>query len=318
MRIKCISIEPLKEKWLNHVEKKCGVHIELVTRESWQNHRDKIQGCELLICRDRDLSEEFLDEFKSLQYIFIVSAGVEKLPFEYLKNRNISVINSGGASDSAMSDYVIGAMLMFSSRFKECIEYKMQEHWQKFLMTESLKGKKLIVVGAGKIGRAIARKAKVMEMVTFGVKRTKSKLPEFDEVYSLDELESILPNADYVACTIPLTEETLYLFNETRFSCMNSNAVFINISRGKIVNEDDLIHALENGKIKAAVLDVFEIEPLPKDSKLWKLDNVVITPHSSGRINDFLGRSMEIFAENMCYLLRNEEVPNLVDLDKKY
>lgn len=318
MQINCISIEFLKEEWILNVKRNCGVNIELVERGLEAEYKEKIEECEVLICRDRDLSEAYLDKFLALKYIYIVSAGVEKIPFNYLKRRKINVINSGGTSDSAMSDYVIGAMLLFSCRFKECVESKIKRHWEKFLLSESLKGKKLLIVGAGKIGRAVAKKAKAMEMTVYGIKRDIVEVPGFDEIFSLQELEKILPVADYIVCTIPLTKETVYLFDKSKFSRMNTDAVFVNISRGKIVNEKDLITVLEGKNIKAAVLDVFETEPLPKESRLWELDNVVITPHSSGRIEEFLGKSMEIFSYNMNCLIENKRIPNLIDLEKGY
>ena len=317
MQMRCISIEPLKKEWVQDVNKKCGIEIKFLDgtdRENWE----RIQKCELLICRDRDLSVKFLDEFVTLKYIYIVSAGVEKLPFEYLKKRNILVMNSGGASDAAMSDYVIGAMLLFSSNFKECIENKMKKHWKKFLYSNSLRDKKILIVGAGRIGCAIAQKAKAMGMLVYGIKRSRTEIPYFDKIFSLQNMKTILPLADYIVCTIPLTEETMYLFDMDKFELMNSNAIFINVSRGKIIKENDLINALKENKIRAAVLDVFETEPLPQESKLWDLDNVIITPHSSGRIENFLEYSMDIFSRNMNCLLQQKNIPNLIDLDRGY
>lgn len=317
-KIKCVSIEHLKDEWMQKIREKCTLELHYVSRENIDFSADLLSEAEILICRDRDLSEEFLDTFKRLKFIFIVSAGVEKLPFEYLKKRNIRVANSGGISDEAMSDYAVGAMLLFSSRFKECMEYKSQHYWKPYLMTDVLKQKRLLIVGAGKIGQAIAKKASVFGMHITGIKRKLNTLPDFDEISILKDLDIELPKADYVVCTIPLTEETYHLFDRQRFEKMKKTAVFINLSRGKVIDQSALIEILDMRKIRGAVLDVFETEPLEHESALWDLDNVVLTPHSSGRIEDFLRYAVDVFITNVNQYCYGEKMDNAVDLENRY
>lgn len=313
-----LSLEPLKQEWLIDVEKKIKERIYVVTKAELFKGDGLEADTEVLICRDRDLNVGFLAKFPQLQFIFIVSAGVEKLPFSYLKERKILVANTSGVSDAAMSDYVLGGMLMYSSKFLECYQYKQENYWKPYLMSEGLRGKELLIVGAGKIGSAVAAKAKAFAMKIIGIRNQKMENQLFDVMDTLENLERYLVSADYVVCTLPLTENTYHLFDEKKFTKMKNSAVFINVSRGKLVDEQGIIKALKRGCIRGAVLDVFEEEPLNRESELWKLGNVIITPHSSGRIEEFLKHSMDVFVRNITAYRNDKDLPNHVDLEKGY
>lgn len=317
-RWKCVTIEPLKEEWMQKIRQKCIVDLYYIDRSDLNLEKDLWSNIEILICRDRDLHIEFLNKLTIVKMIFIVSAGVEKIPFEYLKERGIMVANAGGISDNAMSDYAIGAMLLFSSKFKECIEYKSQKYWKPYLITDSLKDRTLLIVGTGKIGKSVAKKAKVFDMNIVGIKRTKGQVEHFNRIEILDNLNHVLPCADYVVCTVPLTEYTYHLFDKSRFEKMKQTAVFINVSRGKIVDEAALEKIMHDRKIRGAVLDVFEVEPLPKSSLLWSLDNVIVTPHSSGRIEEFLMHAVDIFIENFNQFTLGKKMANEINLNCRY
>lgn len=313
-----ISIEPLKPEWINSIEKKIGEKIHLIHKNELDENGCLIADSEVLICRDRDLSEGLLMKFPALKFIFVVSAGVEKLPFDYLQQNGIVVANTSGVSDAVLSDYVIGAMLMYSSKFFDCFRYKQENYWKPYLMSEGLFGKELVIVGAGKVGRAVAAKATAFGMRVVGIKSQVTEESLFNVIDVLDNLDSYLATADYVACTLPLTKETYHLFTEEKFSIMKESAVFINVSRGKLVDEQGLISSLKANSIKGAVLDVFEEEPLNSESELWSLENVIISPHSSGRIAEFLKYSMGVFEKNLLAFRNKEKLPNQVDLEKGY
>lgn len=315
---KCVTIEQMDEGIIRHVETETGISVSYIERGSVLVGQECYNDVQILVCRDRDLSKVFLDRFSALEFIFIISAGVEKLPFSYLQERQITVANCGGVSDDAMSDYVIGAMLLFSSRLKDCILYQRVRHWQKYLVTDSLCKKRLLIVGVGKIGTAIAEKASAFHMEIVGIKSMPLNADNFLYITTLENLDEELENADYVVCTLPLTEKTHHLFQADRFIHMKPSAIFINVSRGKIVDEQAIYEALRDKLIGGAVLDVFETEPLSDNSPLWEMDNVVITPHSSGRIQGFLGHAMSKFIENVRAYITDEEIPNRIDLSKRY
>lgn len=318
MRMEIISLEPMRAEWLEEIAKQTGQEVKVVSRDLVQENEELLSVAEILICRDRDLKSELLDILQSVKWIFVVSTGVDKLPFKVLREKGIEVVNSPNVSDEAMSDYTIGAMMLYSCKFKELLHYQKEKYWKPYAMTDPLCGKKLLIVGAGRIGQRIAQKAKVFGMNLYGICRETKELPAFDVVKGMEALPELCIMADYVVCTLPLTAETKYIFDEDVFRTMKKEAVFINISRGGLVNTEALVKCLKERVIAGAVLDVFEKEPISADSELWELDNLVITPHSSGRIENYLEQAMKIFAENLREYIETGKLINTVDLRKGY
>lgn len=278
------------------------------------------QSIDTLICRDRDLNPEIIDQLKRLQMIFILSVGVEKLPWDYLRKRNIKVAHvSGEICSRQISEYVIGAMLSYSANLLLCQNNRLNKYWQKFLTISSLDSKNVIIVGYGDIGKEIARKCKFFNMnVMISSLHKKQRDGLFDYWFNIDDLEQEVSKADYVVCTVPLTASTCNLFDTKIFSSMKQSSVFINISRGNVVNEDSLIKALENKEISGAVLDVFSKEPLESSCPLWEFDNVILTPHTSGRIENFVDNAIDYFIINYREFISNNRMPNCVDLERGY
>ena len=151
-----------------------------------------------------------------------------------------------------------------------------------------------------------------------GVKKHLGELPFFDKIVSLNALDKSLEDADYVVCVLPLTPDTYQIFDYSKFCKMKETAVFINISRGKLCVEEDIIKALDNHCLNSVVLDVFENEPLPADSPLWDCPNVIITPHSSGRLEDFMTEAIRYAANNIFAFINGLELPNKVNLENGY
>jgi len=307
------SIEPIGDETIKIVEENTGCRFVYVPRDEFLNS-GILTDVEALVCRDRDDINAIIDACPSLSFMFIVSVGVERLPFERLAERGITVCNPRGLNSPIMAEYVLGAILAHSTRIWENLKNQFQSHWKKFQCVEPLNGKKLLVIGAGSTGSLIAQKAKMFGMKTIGIKRRKTIVPEFDEIGTLDDLEDVLPDADFVVCTIPLTPSTERLFTERRFRMMKTSALFVNISRGKIISENDLVKCLESGTPGAAVLDVFEKEPLTPESPLWKTNNLYVTPHSSGRLQNFVDKTMAYLIESVNAVNSGKDVPNKVDL----
>lgn len=315
---KIYTIEPLTPSQQEILTSNTNLEVVQLDRNACLAEKETILDIEILICRDRDRVSDFIDNCPNLRLIFIVNTGVEKLPFEKLREKNIVVCNTGGINAPIMSEYVMGAILQHSTRIKENIQNQANHHWKKFQCVDSLSGKRLLIVGAGRTGHLIARKAKAFDMHVTGVKKHLGELPFFDKIVSLDELDDELKSADYVVCVLPLTPETNQLFNYSKFEKMKTEAVFINISRGKLCIEQDIIKALINHCIASAVLDVFENEPLSTDSPLWDCPNVIITPHSSGRLEDFMTEAVKYAATNIHAFVKGKELPNKVNLENGY
>lgn len=256
------------------------------------------------------MDEDLVKAADKLKWVFSISAGVEKLPIEELKSRGVIINNTSGVHAGAIAEYVLGGLLMMSHHFHKYYKDQLQGVWGNAHSGENLEGKTMCIIGAGNIGREIGKKAKAFDMNVIGLKRTPEALRYFDQVLPMDKLEETLGIADYVVLVTPLTEETYHLMNESRFQLMKSSGVFVNVSRGDTVEEGALIRALQNKRIAGAVLDVFHEEPLADNSPLWSLDNVIITPHTSGISKNTTKRIIDIFQNSYnCY--RNKEaLPN--------
>lgn len=221
-----------------------------------------------------------------LQWIHATSAGVDALMFPALVESNVVVTNARGIFDRTIAEYVLCTLLMFAKDFPGSLRYQREHRWQ-HRDSERLEGQRVLVVGAGSIGRQIARLASAVGLLVHGVARnTRHDDPDFISVHSQAELLDQLALADYVVIAAPLTPQTQGLFDREAFNAMKSSARLINIGRGPIVRTDDLIAALEQGSIAGAALDVFEEEPLPQQHPLWDMPNVIMTAHMAG---DFVG-----------------------------
>ncbi len=245
------------------------------------------------------LDDDLLDAAKKLKVVLSISAGIEKLPMLKLHERGIAVCNSKGAQAGSIAEFVLGAMLCVSHDFPLFMRNQQKSVWQTVFTGQDLDGKTLIIVGAGNIGQAVARRAKAFNMTVLGIKRRPAPLEHFDAVYATDALTDVLPRADYVVLTTPLTPDTYRLIGADAFDAMKPSAVFINVSRGDIVDESALISALQMKQIAGAVLDVFHTEPLPPGSPFWTMENVLVTPHSSGPTDNAERKTIELLCENV-------------------
>lgn len=312
------SIEPISKESSDLIERELSCRYCYIERQNFSQRTDLHRNISVLICRDRDAVSEIIDCCPSLKFMFIVSTGVEKLPFRKLLEHGVVVANTGGLNAPIMSEYAMAYILSQSARVCENLKNQIKGIWKKFQCVDSLENRNLLIVGAGRTGRLLAQKAKAFSMNVVGIKKHVSKQDFFDQIDSLENIDFHLDEADFVVLTIPTTPETKQMFNYERFRKMKKNAVFINISRGALVNQEDLIKALKDELIGCAILDVFEEEPLSPSSEMWHLDNLIITPHSSGRLSNFMDQAIRCFVDNMKAFFVNEPLPNKVDLNAGY
>lgn len=309
------SLIPLERKYTDYFENGTGERIVNLTDRA--GAEKLLPGAEILVSFPR-IPEGYLDMAKNLKWIYIMSAGVNGLPFAELIRRNISVTNASGIHAEQMSEHAMGVMIMFSRRLDLNYRMQLRKKWLRVEDADELTGKSLCVVGAGTIGRELARKAGAFGMNVTGLKRNPSPVPFFDEILGMDRLHDALAKADYVVLLTPLTRETYRLFGEQEFASMKKSAVFLNLSRGDTVDETALIAALRGGTIRGAGLDVFHNEPLEPESPFWNLDNVILTPHNSGLSRHYFQRAVELFAQSYRCFRNGLELPNRVDLVKQY
>ena len=280
----------------------------------------ELPGAEILITYGEDLTSELLEkDCRALKWIMVVSAGLEKLPWDTLRERGILVTNARGIHKGPMSEYTLGVILQVARKSPQLFLKQRQKNWDRTIRVDEIDGKTLGILGAGSIGQEIARKAKVFGMKTLGLNKSGRPVEHFDHMFSGKDLHQVLRESDFVVVVVPLTGETHHLLGTTEFEVMKESACLINISRGDVVDEQALIAAVRNKKIAGAVLDVFSREPLPVDSPLWDLEGVIITPHLSGRSHLYMERAMEIFGHNLEVYLRGQgEMRNVIDLARGY
>lgn len=294
-------------------------NIEFSFHGSMKEAVTEIDSAEILVSYGGDLNEEVINKAANLKWLMVFSAGIEKIPFDTLKQRGILVTNARGTSKTPMAEYTIGMILQVARKTKQLIENEKLEEWNRRLKMIEISGATITIMGTGSIGLEIARIAKAFHMKTVGINRTGRNVDYFDEVYPVTELEKAIEQGDYIVSVLPSTRDTYHLLKEQHFKTMKKTCVFINIGRASLVDENVLIQALETGEIAHAVLDVFETEPLPKGHPFWKMENVTITPHLSGVSRQYLSRCIEIFEHNLHQYLSNENnFINVVDLDRGY
>lgn len=263
---------------------------------------------------------EKIKDFKNLKWIFSYSAGVDIYPLQTLKEMGVVLTNTSGVHAKNISEQVMGAMIAFSRNFIESMKNKRKRKFDKGIRLGELVGERLLIIGTGAIGKEIARKAEFFEMEVDGVRSKKSneKIEHFNKIYSIDEIENILGDYNYIVSILPSTEKTKNFFDKKKFSLMDKDAVFMNVGRGDLVVEPDLIDALESHKIRGAYLDVYNKEPLDESSKLWDFDNILMTPHNAGITPHYLKRSLEIFMRNLKNFRENKEMVNVIDYNLGY
>jgi len=308
-----------------YVEKIRSVSPEVEVVKS----KDKEEALEL--AKDVDclfagfFSKELLQGAKKLKWIQSWGAGVERILIPEVVKSRVIVTNAGGIHPTPISEHVIGMMLCFTRRLHVYIRNQTEKKWEQLEtwtspMVEELSGKTLGIVGLGKIGTEIAKKAKCLGMRVIATKRdlTSPALTYVEKLVSPADLNQLLAESDFAVLSLPLTKETEGMIGERQLRSMKPTGILINVSRGKIIQENKLVQALKQGWIGGAGLDTFENEPLPENSELWNFKNVIITPHIAGDTPHYAERLTNIFTENLNRFLRKQPLINVVDKNLGY
>ena len=235
---------------------------------------------EAVICNALFQSND-IERFSSLRLIQLTSAGLDRVPLDYIRTHSIELHNASGVYSVPMAEFAIGGILQLYKGSRGFMRSQCSHRWTKQRNLLELYGRSVCVVGTGHLGREISVRLKAFGCRIVGVNRTLRPAYGFDEILSLEKLRDASSKADVLICCLALTEETKGLFDRDIFESLPKNAVFVNVSRGALVIEADLIGWLRTDRALGAVLDVFENEPLPPDSPLWDMENVILTPHNS-------------------------------------
>ncbi|WP_209316390.1 D-2-hydroxyacid dehydrogenase [Halomonas salinarum] len=239
-----------------------------------------------------------LTRLTDYRWIHFLSAGVEKIwEMDFDKTRPL-MTKSSGVHGAPMSEYAIGAMLYFTKQLGRFHDQSRRAEWQRGWL-EELTGKQLTVLGLGNIGLSLARRAKAFDMEVAGTMRHLRPVEEVDRVVPMEEIGYELARTDFLVCCLPLTEATRGLVDDDLLGNLKPGAVLIDISRGGVVQGGAVLNALNTGILKGAALDVFEQQPLPPESPLWKREDVLITPHVSGTTPYYLERALGVLVANL-------------------
>ncbi len=278
------------------------------------------QGARALLraAMTKEALSKTLRSVPSIEWFHTSTAGFDWVMVPEIEERNLTVTRSAASYSIPIGEYAIGAMFLLAKRFPALLKAQAERTWTA-PDPDEIGGKTVGIVGAGAIGGEVARHAKCLGMRVIGTKRTPEALPDYDLVLSPSELPQVLEASDFVVLACPLTPETRHMLGEAEFRQMKPTAYLINVARGALVVESALVKALEQGWIAGACVDAFEQEPLPPDSPLWALENLVITPHSSFRSPRNMERVLSEFMINLDHYLKGEPLENrLRDLTLGY
>ncbi|MGN0339999.1 MAG: D-2-hydroxyacid dehydrogenase [Lachnospira sp.] len=285
----------------------------ITVRENYIRNAEVIVG-------EPDIIDITKEKAPNLKWIQMSWAGTDKYTGNEGFPQNLMLTNASGAFGVIISEYILAGILNLYRRFAEYRDQRRNHEWNDLGTEECLYGKRILIMGTGNIGTETAKRLKAFDCYISGIRR-KNILPEyFDEVHLVEELSEELEKADIVINCMPNNSESIGLMNRKRFAVMKSNAVFVNVGRGLLLEEGAIEWALQEKKIAGAVLDVQRVEPLDKQSVLWNMENVLITPHVAGisfghsKITE--DKIWKIVRENLKRYVHGQPLINMVSFEE--
>lgn len=257
---------------------------------------------EALITMPKIVKEMNIEDYPKLKWIQYLMAGYDGIDLELFRDNDIDFCNAQDIFSKSIAEDVFAKILYFNRNIKYYIESMKEGKWEPIKEELELTNSNVLILGVGSIGKELAKRFKGFETYVIGYRKTNMGSENFDEIITTEEdLNMALQRADYVVLALPLTPDTMYFFDKEKLNMMKPSALLINVARGQVVNQLDLIEVLKEKRIRGAGLDVLDPEPLPKTNPLWKLDNVYITPHnasSSPHMRDRLYQMIRINLSN--------------------
>lgn len=238
----------------------------------------------------------------ALKWLHIFSAGADLWVYRELEARGVRITTSAGASATTVAHSAIAGLLALARQLPRCADAQRRRAWQPLYgrgEPRALPGQTAVIVGTGPIGQEIARLCRALRLITIGIRRNASPVPEFDEIEAFGAFHHVLPRADWLILACPLSPVTRGLVDAKAFALLPAGARMVNVARGAVIEEDALIAALRTGGLGGAFLDVFATEPLPPESGLWDLPGVIVTPHSAAASDGHATASARMFADNL-------------------
>jgi phosphoglycerate dehydrogenase-like enzyme len=260
---------------------------------------------------------ELLDAAPRLRFIQSISAGTDQFSRDAIRAAGVRLASAQGGNERAVAEHAMSLILALARQLHLARDRQGKAEWRGMIGDRSrremeLGGQTLLVVGLGRIGSRLARLANAFGMRVIGVKRNVDQVAGIERVVPTKALPTVLPEADFVALTCPLTPETEGLIGASQLAAMKRTAFLVNVARGRVVEEPALIRAIEAGTIAGAALDCFHEEPLPAASPLWRMENVIVTPHSAGETRRYESNVVDLLLENLDHFRKGEPLTNQI------
>lgn len=278
---------------------------------------DEIKDIDLMVCFD-PFHKIDIGLFPNLKWIQLLSAGINQVPIDKVLAQNIILTNNRGGYSVPIAEWIVLKILEMLRNSKEFYNKQNKKIWKMDTSLLELYGKTIGFIGTGSIAQEAAKRLEGFGVKILGISASGKAVNHFHHCFSIDKINDIVPQCDFLIIAAPYTDETHHLIDESVFASMKDGTYLVNIARGSIIDEKALINNLKSGKIKKAALDVFEVEPLPEDSPLWEMDNVIISPHNSWASEMYSKRRYEIAYKNMERYINKKELVNVVDLKIGY
>ncbi len=306
--------DELTPQWLDRIAAETGANLMV--------SRSKDEAAEMISSAHVGLGfvpPALLRDASSMKWLQTAYAGVEGVLGVPWGNPEMILTNGSGIFGPNIAEQIIGMMISFTRGLHKARDAQKQRQWKWPYSFGELYGSRVGLLGYGDIGRETAKRLKVFGCQLTAIRRSPSEADEWvDAVYPWTELENVLPQLDFLVCSLPHTEATAGMLPLRRLQMLPKHAVVVNVGRGSLMPEPDLVEALETGCIAGAALDVTAVEPLPTESRLWELDNVVLTPHNSGQTPYHVERGLQIFFDNWQRFREGKALKNLVTPDLGY
>ncbi len=295
-----VSTLDLEKKYRRMLEERCGQYQVEHVKNLGELSGEQLEAVEILFTYGYDMPEELVRRMKKLRWVHSGQAGIDTMPGRLLDEMGVFVTNSRGINSVTIAEYVMCMLLNLERNTYRFYDAYRRHEWDMETRLDEVMEKKLTILGMGKVGMEIAKRARGFEMEVTGVDLMQVKSPYIDRFFDTEHMKEALAGCDYLVICMPLTKETCHMVDKEFLSWMKESAVLVNVGRGPIVKTEDLIGALERRKLRMAILDVLEEEPLPASSPLWELPNVIVTPHIAGdRQRSYMPRMMRILCDNL-------------------
>jgi D-2-hydroxyacid dehydrogenase (NADP+) len=313
--LKLVVMNGVWADWLEHYEA-VSRDIHAVAARTDQELLCEIHDADIVF--GRLPCEPFLAA-KQLKWVQSIGVGFETMLYPEMIESDVTITNTAGAFDAAMAEHALALILSWTRGVITAERNRSRKFYTRDIPVSQIEGRRVCVLGLGTIGRNASVRLHHMGMHVTAVDAQVETAPEgVDELLAPHQLHAALAKSDFVVVALPLTEGTRGLIDRACFASMPDHGYLVNVARGPIVNETDLIAALQSGEIAGAGLDVYEEEPLPESSPLWDLPNAVITPHLGGKSAEGYKNMREIFCENLRRFTRDLPLLNVVDKRKGY